>query len=268
MTATIPTVQTVIDALLAPAGSMPEPTVDKLLHGSRDMPVTGIVTAFMPTLRIIEQAARLGANLVIGHEGPFFSHRERSAEEAESRIACAKRQAIERSGVAVYRCHDAPHRYEPDALTAALVAALDWTPYVSEHRPEAALLQLPPASLDEFAGQIKHRLGLASLRISGDPEALYSRAALLVGCRGGGSLVIPLLERSGADLIVYGEGPEWETPEYVREANRLGSPTGLIVLGHAESEEPGMAALAAMLSRLFPQIPVRHIREEPVFRSV
>ncbi|WP_246369922.1 hypothetical protein [Saccharibacillus deserti] len=47
MTTRKPTVQTVIDALLAPADSMPEPTVDKLLHGSRDMPVTGIVTAFI-----------------------------------------------------------------------------------------------------------------------------------------------------------------------------------------------------------------------------
>ena len=45
-----------------------------------------------------------------------------------------------------------------------------------------------------------------------------------------------LLERGDADLIICGEGPEWETPEYVREANRLGRSCGLIVLGHAVLE--------------------------------
>ncbi|CAM3352068.1 MULTISPECIES: Nif3-like dinuclear metal center hexameric protein [Saccharibacillus] len=265
---TVPTVRTVIDALLAPAASMPEPTVDRLLHGRPDLPVTGIVTAFMPTLRVIGQAREAGANLVIAHEGLFFSHLERGAEAAENEVARAKRQAVERSGIAVYRCHDALHRYVPDGVTAALAEALGWAPYVREHRPEAALADLPPAALGEIAAGIKRRLGLPALRLAGDPAAICSRAVLLAGYRGGGALAIPLLEAERADLVVYGEGPEWETPEYVREANRLGRPCGLIALGHAESEEPGMAALAVRLAGLFPHIPVRHIREEPVFRSV
>ncbi|NGZ76229.1 Nif3-like dinuclear metal center hexameric protein [Saccharibacillus alkalitolerans] len=264
-----PTVQDVIDALLAPAeGSLPEPTADKLFCGDPSSPVTGIVTAFMPTLSIIERAAASGANLVIGHEGLFFSHHERDPETPESGIAFAKRRRVEQSGVAVFRCHDGLHRYRPDGIAAGLIEALGWTPYVREHRPEACLLELPSAPLDVIAAQIKRRLGLAYLRVSGDAEASCAKVGVWVGYRGGIHSTVPLIEEHGLDLVVYGEGPEWETPEYAREANRLGRSCGLIVLGHAESEEPGMEALAGRLAEKFPGIPVRHLREEPLFRIV
>ncbi|OWA36077.1 hypothetical protein B9G55_09465 [Saccharibacillus sp. O16] len=261
------TVRTVIDALLQPlAAPLPEPTSDRLLIGDLNAPVAGIVTTFMPTLSVMERAAQWGANLVIGHEGLFFSHHERRAEVPEGHLEALKRQKIESLGMNVFRFHDGLHRYAPDGVTAGLIEALGWEEYVHEHRPEAALLHLPTAALGEIAADVKQRLNLSSLRIVGDASAAYSRVGVLVGYRGGGTSVIPLLERGEADLILCGEGPEWETPEYVREANRLGRRCGLIVLGHAESEVPGMERLARQLAEQFPGLPVRHLSEEPIFQ--
>jgi len=261
------TVQTVIDALTANiTAAQPEPTVDKLLIGDSNAPVTGIVTTFMPTLSIARQAASLGANLVIGHEGLFFSHHERLDGSPEGEIERIKRQQLEALEVAIFRLHDGIHRYSPDGITEGLVAKLGWSDHVREYRPEACLLDIPSAPLRDIAEEIKTRLGLACLRISGRPETVFSRVALLAGYRGGGTLTIPLLESKDADLVIYGEGPEWETPEYVREAARIGRQCGLIVLGHAESEDPGMERLAESLSGLFPHIPVHHLREEASLR--
>ncbi len=261
------TVQTVIDALTANiCTALPEPTVDRLLIGDSSRPVTGIVTTFMPTLSIAHRARSLGANLMIGHEGLFFSHHGRSDGSPEGEIERMKRQQLEDLDIAIFRLHDGIHRYSPDGITEGLVAKLGWSAHVREHRPEACLLDIPSAPLREVAAEIKARLGLAYIRISGNPEAVFSRVGLLAGYRGGGKLTIPLLESGDADLVIYGEGPEWETPEYVREATRIGRSCGLIVLGHAESEDPGMERLAGSLSNLFPRIPVRHLREKPLLR--
>ena len=91
------------------------------------------------------------------------------------------------------------------------------------------------------------------------------RIGVLVGYRGGGEQVIPLFENEGFDLVIYGEGPEWETPEYVRDAVRQGKKKGLLVLGHAESEMPGMRFLARELQDKFPGIPVHFLPQEPIF---
>lgn len=261
------TVQSVIDALKAKAQSrLPENGVDGLLIGRPDTQVTGIVTTFMPTLSIAEQAARLGANFVIGHEGLFFSHRQRPERSPENGIERIKRQRIEELDIAVFRFHDGIHRFSPDGIADGWVEKLGWSAFVREHRPETVLLHIPPAPLRTIAARIKSRLELDYVRAVGNPDAVFSRAALLVGYRGGGALAVPLLESGEAELIIYGEGPEWETPEYVREAVRSGRNCGLIAIGHAESEEPGMEKLARLLSEMFPGLPVRHIREEALFR--
>ena len=85
------------------------------------------------------------------------------------------------------------------------------------------------------------------------------RSGLLAGYRGNGATAIPLFEQEQLDLIIAGEGPEWETPEYVKDAVHQGKRRALILLGHAESEEPGMEALAEQMRAEFPSIPVHFI---------
>ncbi len=254
----------VMQALTLPGGN-PEGTVDELLAGDTRSEVTGIVTAFMPTLSIIEQAAKLGANLVVAHEMLYYAHRGGERIHAGSAVCQEKQQRVDATGVAVYRCHDFWHLVEPDGITEGLIHALGWESHVAERRPEATIVEIPPLPLKEVADQVRARLGIPFLRAMGDPAAVCKRIGVLAGFRGGGQAVIPLIEQANLDLVLYGEGFEWETPEYVRDARFLGDRRALLVLGHAESEEPGMAALAERLRRQFTGIPVHYLKEKPLF---
>lgn len=257
-------VRDVMQALTLPGGN-PEGTVDELLAGDAGSEVTGIVTAFMPTMSIIEQAAKLGANLVVAHEMLYYAHRGGERIHAGSAVCREKQRRVGASGVAVYRCHDYWHRVEPDGITEGLVRALGWETHVVERKPEATIAEIPPLSLKEVADHVRARLGIPFLRAMGEPSAVCRRIGILAGFRGGGQAVIPLIEGANLDLVMYGEGFEWETPEYVRDARFLGERRALLVLGHAESEEPGMAALADRLRAQFPGIPVRCLKEKPLF---
>jgi putative NIF3 family GTP cyclohydrolase 1 type 2 len=94
------------------------------------------------------------------------------------------------------------------------------------------------------------------------------RAGILVGYRGSGDTVIPIVEKENLDIVIYGEGPEWETPEYMRDAVYQGKHKALVVLGHRESEADSMEYLAKELQEKFPGVPVKFIGETPVFKTI
>jgi len=259
-------IREVVEALTLPGGG-PAHTVDGLLTGDPERETTGIAVCYMPTLSVIDRAAELGANLIVAHEGLYYAHRaEDEAAERGSPIRLEKTRRLASRGLAVYRCHDYWHRAEPDGVTEGLVQALGWSPYVLKRLPEATILRLPPAPLLEIAEAAKRLLGVPYLRAMGSPDTVIRKIGVLAGYRGGGRTAIPLFERENLDLVVYGEGPEWETPEYARDVLYWGSRKALLVLGHGESEEPGMASLAARLSARFPSVPVHYLKETPLFQ--
>jgi putative NIF3 family GTP cyclohydrolase 1 type 2 len=259
------TISLVLQRLVERASRL-EQTVDRLIFGSSETRVTAIVTTFLATQHVLEQAVALGANLVITHEGVFYSHHERMDSLAEDPVYLTKRQWIEKSGIAVVRFHDHVHRYRPDGITEGLVQALDWKSYVEEHQPTACILHMPAKTLSDIAEDVKIKLGIPYVRVVGDPTTPCSRVGLLVGYRGGGATAIPLFESRRLDLIIAGEGPEWETPEYVRDAVHQGKRKALLFLGHAASEEPGMRNLTELLKEEFPDIPVHFVAERPLFQ--
>ena len=51
---------------------------DGILFGSGDTTVSGIVTAFTPTLEVLRRAVASGKNTIICREAPFYSRGERA----------------------------------------------------------------------------------------------------------------------------------------------------------------------------------------------
>ena len=71
------TVKQVIDIILKEIPDAPFPTtVDQLRSGSMDQKITGIITTMFPTIEVIEQTAKAGANLIIAHETPFYNNQD------------------------------------------------------------------------------------------------------------------------------------------------------------------------------------------------
>ncbi|GIP56881.1 Nif3-like dinuclear metal center hexameric protein [Paenibacillus woosongensis] len=261
------TIQQVLDQLTAPAPAL-ENTVDRLLTGDPGTSVTGIGITFMPTQQVIQQAADLGINLLITHEGPYYSHHSQTDWLQGDSVYAEKQGLIEASGLAMFRLHDYIHKYEPDGITAGLVQALDWEDCIDRIHPASTILDLPDMTVAEIADHLKLKLNVPYVRVVGDMTMRCRRTGLLVGYRGGGGNAIPLFVQENLDLIIAGEGPEWEAPEYVRDSWQQGRSRALIMLGHAESEAPGMKALAKRLETWFPAVPVHFLAEQPLYQIV
>lgn len=259
-------IQEVLQTLKEPAGNVAT-GVDILCCGELDTPVSGIATAFIASQYVIEKACTLGVNLLITHEGLFYSHFGNKELSEEDPVIVEKQRVMKESGLAIFRCHDYIHRYQPDGIMIGLLQDLEWLGSVKEHLPYASILDFSSnRTLLEIANDVKQHLNIPYVRIVGDTDMPIRRIGLLVGNRGGGEQAIPLYERDNLDLIIYGEGPEWETPEYVRDAVFQKRNKALMVLGHAESEGSGMKYMANWIQKQYPTIPVHFIPEKPIFQ--
>lgn len=244
-------------------------TADVLIAGRPETAVQGIAVSFSASIDAVRQAVKSGANLLISHEGIYYSHHHDPLRHEDDPVVQAKRELIAESGIAVYRCHDYWHRIQPDGIVLGLIRQLGWESSVLRHDPIASLLAFPRNdTVQDIAREMKRRLGLSSVRVVGDLSQPCSRVGITVGYRGSGDHTIPYLRREKLDLLIIGEGPEWETPEYVKDAVALNRCQALIVLGHRESEVPGLRLLAEWLRAELPNVPIGFIEEEPLFRYV
>lgn len=117
---------------------------------------------------------------------------------------------------------------------------------------------LSPRPLSALVAEVKQRLGAPNVRVVGDPSHVCRRVGLMVGAAGGRSQ-ISFLTANPVDALVVAEIAEWETGEYVRDANRVGRPLALIVAGHSVSEALGMKWLAGWLREKLPGVPVEYV---------
>jgi putative NIF3 family GTP cyclohydrolase 1 type 2 len=258
-------IQDILDALTNPVEKL-EQTVDKLEYGNSDSTVTGVAVTFLATQEIIETAKGLGANLIISHEGIFFSHWDKREMLKEDPVYKKKLQTIEESSMAIFRFHDYIHKYRPDGITRGLIEALQWKDYEAVNEPAFSVLEIPEMPLSQVIAHAKECLGAKYVRFVGNLNMPCKRIGILVGYRGSGDHVIPLFEKEKLDLVIYGEGPEWEAPEYVRDALQQGRQKSLLVLGHAESEAVAMKYLAQWLQEKFPSVDFHYIPSKPIFQ--
>lgn len=262
-------VKDVMNRLMGQAGS-PAASVDGIVAGDGDAAVRGIAVAFIASHDVIVRAAELGANLLITHEGVFYSHHEAGPGPlGDSLVVQGKLERIHSVGMNIYRLHDAPHRTEPDVITDGLVKALGWNDLLEKHLPTAAVVVLPEGmTVRGIADYIKDRLHVPYVRAAGSLDTVCKRIGIAVGYRGGGQHAIPLFEHEGLDMLIAGEGPEWETPEYVADAAAQGRDQTLMLLGHGASEEPGMRLIADRLRDYFQEIPVHYLPARPLIHIV
>ncbi len=240
-------------------------TVDGLEYGDLDTVVKGVIVTFLATQRVIEAARATGVNLIISHEGIGYSHRPDYKQLECNSVYIKKVNLINESGIAVFRNHDHIHRCTPDRIMVGLISKLKWNSYEVFRCPMASVVEIPEISLDRLIAHVKSMLGISYVRFLGDLSMTCSKIGILAGYRGSGQHAIPLFEQQQPDVVIYGEGPEWETPEYVRDSILQGNKKALIVLGHAESEMPAMNLLAEQLKQKFPAVKVEFIANEPIF---
>jgi putative NIF3 family GTP cyclohydrolase 1 type 2 len=251
------TVQQIIDSILKEVPGAPfEKTVDTLKSGNPDQVVTGIVTTMFATVDVIRKAINLKANFIIAHEPTFYNHLDDTNWLEYDKVFTFKRELLDKNKIAIWRFHDYWHSVRPDGVLTGVVNNLDWTKYRDESNP--GVFTLPPTKLREIIAHVKSKLGIKNLRIVGDPDQVCKRVLLMPGASGGRSQ-IQRLKKEEPDLLICGEVAEWETSEYIRDAMSMGQKRSLVVLGHAQSEEPGMEWLVSWLKPKVAGITVTHV---------
>ena len=250
-----PTIQEVINLIQEEIPGAPqEPTVDTIKTGDLSQPVRGVITTFLATHRIIDYAVQHGLNFIISLKPTFYNHLDETAWLEKDTVYQKKRKVLEDHGIVVWRFHDYWRAHEPDGLLKGVQKLLGWEAYATASQPY--LCQIPPTSLGDLSLLIKSRFGAKRLRVMGRFGMLCSRVGLLVGYPGG-RRQIEMLSKS--DVLITGDVHEWEITEYVRDANwQADAEKGLIVVGHALSEEPGMKWLAEWLIPRLPSTIVVH----------
>ncbi|RFM29663.1 Nif3-like dinuclear metal center hexameric protein [Deminuibacter soli] len=259
------TVQDVIELILKEGKLQVIPnTVDTIKAGSPGQTVTGIVTTMFTTTAVIEQAAQLNANFIIAHEPTFYNHTDNPAWVPGNAVVKQKQQLLEKYNMAVWRFHDYCHALKPDAISYGVVQQMNWQAW---YKQGDVVLTIPQLSLQQLVNQLKQALHIAHVRVIGNLEQPCSRIALLPGAWGGVRQVT-IAETQIPDVLVVGEVSEWETAEYIRDAHSMGKKTALVILGHAQSEEPGMAYVANWLQPKLNGITVTHIASGSPFTWV
>ena len=234
-----------------------------ILVGNPDDEVKGIATCWSPTLHVLEQAASLGANMVISHEPLTFgicgSDPEAGLKWYDERNPTAKipnqkRMAFALSkGISVYRFHSNWDWAEYYGVADTLARILELGDERSGAR-ETLVFHIPETTVAELAQRAITKLNLGPSRLIGDPDRRVSRVSI---CQGGFGQMFTFPEvalAGGAGFAYFGEMLDY-TIRYCVE-------TGLsaLELGHYQSESPGMMAMAEYLQKFVPEhIKVHHI---------
>jgi dinuclear metal center YbgI/SA1388 family protein len=226
-----------------------------LLAGDAQKEVKGIVTCWSPTIDVLEWAVKRGANMVISHEPLTYGICGKDPEahlkwyeesHVNAKVPNQRRLSLVLSkGIAVYRYHsnwDAAPKYGiADALAAVLELG---NKRIGE--PMTPVFITKQTTVTKLATLACRKLKLGPIRIIGDLNKVVKRVAL---CYGGFGQMFTFPEvalKLNADVAVFGEMLDY-TIRYCVE-------TGLaaIELGHFQSEQPGMTAMAEFLREKLP----------------
>lgn len=240
-----------------------EKTVDTFKAGDPDTPITGIATSFMSTFDVLKRAAASGKNLVITHEPTFWNHLDETKDFANDPVFQAKKDFIEKNKMVVFRFHDHWHLRRPDGIQTGVIEELGWDKYrVGESTRSFAV---PATNLSALAREFQSKFKIRTMRVIGDPKLSVSKVDINAGYSSFEGTVRSLQQ---ADVVVIGECREWEGVEYTQDLITSGAKKGLIILGHAISEDPGMTYCAKWLKTFLSEVPIAAVPTGEPFWTV
>lgn len=262
------TAQQVVERLQQHTGlNWTGPTNDTYKAGDPNTPVKGIAVVMMSTYDVLQRAVAAGANLIITHEPTFFSGQDNKAPlEAENDpVYLAKQELIKKHGLVIFRFHDYLHRMRPDPVLTGFTRMLGWEKY--QLAPATPKFVIPETTLEDLAAQLQAGFEIRALRFVGEAKRKFTRIGFSPGASGFAAHR-RLLQDNDVEVLIFGEGTEWETMEYASDAITQGKPKALILMGHIPSEEPGMRECTTWLKRFVPEVPVTFIVTPEPFHPV
>lgn len=239
-------------------------TVDTIKAGDGNTVVTGIATTFMTTLDVLKRAKAAGCNMVITHEPTFYSHEDVLSLHSGEYVQEEKLKFIKENGMVIWRFHDHQHNHYPDMVVEGLVKKLGWKKYQNQ---DIFTFTIPTQKLKDIVSEIEAKTKAKTMRILGNPDAKFSKVGMMLGATGS-EAHFQLKKNPDCDLLIVGEGNEWEVVPYIQDEITLGQNKAMIMMGHADSEEAGMVECAEWLKTLYPTVNIQFIEAgNPFWRT-
>lgn len=246
------------------AGTMPDGSMDGFLAGDPQVAVKGIATTAMATMEVLKQAVKSGLNLVVTYEGVYYGQAQAAGRGGgrgqaglgpDDPVYMAKKEFIEKNGMAIFRFRDQWTARNDNPLAAGLAGAMGWSKYQVAGDPTS--YQIPEMKFEAVVADLRKRLNSrGGLRVIGERSAMIRKVAVLPGLI---AIDTGLKRLPQADLLLTGEAREWEIAEYAYDTATALHSKGCIMLGRIFSEDPGMRACSDWMKTVVKEVPVQWI---------
>lgn len=215
-----------------------------LLLGSKHTPVTTILVALDPFEAVAQEAADIGAELIVTHHPLLFHPTRQITDETSIGRTILKLASHHICAINAHTNLDCADGGVNDVLAHTLGLS-DIKAIGEEHLLRAGIV--PEQSLEAFLAHTKAQLGCEGLRYVKGEKPVHTV------CVGGGSCADEMLDaiHAGCDTFVTADvkyNQFWD-------AHDLG--LNLIDAGHFSTENPVCAVLANKLQGAFPEIQVK-----------
>ncbi|MBE7021438.1 MAG: hypothetical protein E7411_08420 [Ruminococcaceae bacterium] len=239
------------------------PYCDVCKAGDPEKEVRKVAVTMFPTVKVIKEAVEWGADLLIVHEPLYFNGREEVNEN--DKVATAKKELVEKSGLTIFRYHDHPHYTVPDIIAKGefKYMQLPGRYESTEIFDLARFYPDEPITASELARHIEINLGVKHLRICGARDIPSTVISSVFGS--GGEIAFNELKREDSQIVLVGETCEWAYGEYARDAAELGFNKSLIIMGHIGSERDGMKYTRDLLLEKHPELSVEYFECDEVY---
>lgn len=232
-------------------------TRDQVLYGEVDKECTGIVTTCFASVEVIKKAHELGANLIIPHEALFWNHGDHTdwLEAEQNTIFLEKKALLDEYGITVWRNHDYIHsgvKDEKGGYYDGIFKGYAYYTGLEEYHVEQVgspvrysgenMFRFDEGiSVKELAQKIIKGLGLTGVRVIGKLDDVVHTAMIpghIIGFHD--NQEISTIHAKDVDCLLCMELIDFTVNEYMRDGEQLGHSKAMIVVGHFNTEEPGM----------------------------
>ena len=265
---------------------------DGLQAGSLDATVKGVAIAWAPELAILKQAVQKGCNLILTKDPVYWCERlpGKSQDGKTARVSEGpggpgvwaavektelykiKKDFIESNNLTIYRM--AQNWTGADSRTTeGLLKALGWKAdrsiSVEPNDPnlKTAIVSLPEQSLIELAKNAQTRVGGKAARLLGEVNARVLKVAVHPSYLSIGAIT-HIAETPNLDVIVTGEGCEWESFEYAEDWISAGRGKGFLMHGLAGTADTAAREVSAWVKSTVPSAHVEFLAAGDPFTPV
>ncbi|MDY3931407.1 MAG: Nif3-like dinuclear metal center hexameric protein [Erysipelotrichaceae bacterium] len=259
-----------------------ETTRDKILYGNPEQECTGIVTTCFASARVIQEARKLGCNLIIPHEALFWNHGDHQEWLQSNRTYIQKKKLLDDGGITVWRDHDYIHsgismpiHQYVDGIFYGFAHELGWEKYIDRTSGNVAIRDMdflfPGIPARQLASEIVETFHLNGTRIAGDPDTIVNKLRIVGHIDGrADNEILTAFEEQDFDCAITLECTDYTFQEYIRDSAQLALPKAIIMLGHFNTEEPGMKFIAEnWLPKILPaELPIHFVASGDPFKYI